>query len=314
MDYLKIVSRAWEMVRTNRFLWWLGLLAAFTEGGTVSSRMYNMPNKDDAQTMDPQTKQITESVINWLIAHEAQIMILALVIISILVVLAYLSYAARAGLILSADTLEHKKEKTSFKQAYNKGQNFVWRLWGFNLLLSLILVFLVIVALMGGIIVGLIVYLASPVAGLVVGILLALIVLAAIIIVAIFVTLMQEMAHRMIVLKGEGVFEALSQSKELVQAQFKPLSVSWLIMVGIGFIYAIVALIALVISILIVVLVGVVFGLASEVIGIFAAVFIGLLLLVAASVIGGMYTAFRSAYWTLVYRAIDYLHHHKKES
>ncbi|MDH4358819.1 MAG: hypothetical protein OEV37_02650 [Candidatus Berkelbacteria bacterium] len=44
MDYLKIVKTSWQIVKKYRFIWWLGLLAMFVEGGSAGVISWNPAN------------------------------------------------------------------------------------------------------------------------------------------------------------------------------------------------------------------------------------------------------------------------------
>jgi len=131
-DYVKIIKDAWKITWTNRYLWWFGLLAALSCGG--SSMNFQMPS--DSSKSENITRFIFENL-PWIIP--ATIALIALVII-----LAILGLIGRGALIKSID-LALEKNKIGFKEGFNEGKKFFWKLLFIGLIIGFSLVFSIII-------------------------------------------------------------------------------------------------------------------------------------------------------------------------
>ncbi|PIS07065.1 hypothetical protein COT79_01225 [Candidatus Berkelbacteria bacterium CG10_big_fil_rev_8_21_14_0_10_43_14] len=132
MDIAKIVQRSWEITKTHHYMWWLGILALFTQGAGL-----NMFSVNDVSEKKLDINSFTSARLmsafdrlqNYNVEHVRLITLITLTLLLICIVIMYISYCARAGLILAANDTEEKLNNRS-KNYFLKGAAFGWRLFG----------------------------------------------------------------------------------------------------------------------------------------------------------------------------------------
>lgn len=306
MDFGRILRRSWELTIGHRWLWWLGILAAFTEGTTGSIARFPTTVPGSAPTgagPDP----LTHLIQTWT-TTDTQIAIgLGVVLLLVVLVFAYLSFAADAGLIQSVDQLEVDGTSLGFGPAFHRGRAFVWRLFGLNLLMGVLA--LTPLGLLAGILVGLYGALShgTPLAiGLV---LLGLIGLLVWLVFVFYLSIVQRLAQRGIVLHGQRIVAAVRGAMTLVRDQVGSAAVTLLVLVGVGLLVGLGLIVALFVVLAVLIALGALIYLATKTVGTIIYGGIALLALTAALIVwSGIYTTFLSSYWTLSYRALAYLH------
>lgn len=135
MDYGNILSRSWNIVWNNKFLWALGFLVALGSAGSSgnSGRSFS--------------QQFESSEINPDVLAGVGVMMFGLVCIGLLLglVLYLVSLAANGGLISAVARLDDG-EKVTLGEAFGAGTGAIGRLFGISFLLWLPFVALIVVS------------------------------------------------------------------------------------------------------------------------------------------------------------------------
>ncbi|GEM_PF-1856923 len=313
MDFGQIIKRAWEMTRHHRFLWWLGILAAFTEGAFMrfpSAGGFGSTSKPE-QTSQLTTDQVafdqaSQNAQQWLSTHGDALTVLAVALIILLIILLYCSYSAKAGLMMATKGLENDhKDRVSFKQTFHHGQRFAARLFGLQVTVGLSMLALFIVVLVPFAIAYVLggedraVYAAIP---------FAVLLFLGLIVLALYVSIVLKFAERIVVLENHGIAAALKQGHKMVQLQLGNALLTWLVMIGVSILFGIAFLLAFVVAMVVVIGFGLFIYATIGTLGVVTYAIIAVLLLIAGSmVLGGVFTAFSSSFWTLSYLAMHYL-------
>lgn len=339
MNYSFLLGRAWEIVRRNRFIWWLGLLAMFTEGtgggGAGNFRAPSFPSSsgngkeksssDWSKKVQPLIPRLVAGAVPRLdsglfpggdpeqMLRKAWIAIvpylgpvIAGVILLFLLWLAllYFSYAAQAGLILSVQELEERRVTLGFSLALDYGKAFFWRLLGMQLLLGFGLLFLL--AALAAPVVALAMLGHKQVVGIVGAVALGILFLLVFIAVAWYVSLLMRFATRRLVLADWGIADALTWAHETVRARLGAAALSWLVALAVQFAYGLAMMLVVLLLGLLLGGIGVgIWALAKLAGVVIYAVVVGGIFVAALLVVAGVYTGFVSTYWTLVYRAFE---------
>ena len=340
MDYGAVLSRAWRLTWQHRFLWWLGLLAMFTEGGGAGGGGVpgrgSFPSNNDSEKESallpgsgtpaglwveasqwrarvaagdfPSPQQMREYLQEALsrLGPMAALLPAALALmLAMMALLLWLSLCAKAGLILSVDRLDTSGEELGFGSAFHAGRRYFWSLLGLGLL-----VFLILLA-------GLTV-LAAPLVALVLanrstGAIIAAMVLGigavlVLIVMAVYLGILVQVGNREIVLQGRGAVEAMQAAHGLARRQLGAVLVTWLITIALGLGYGLGVLLVLLLvgGVLAGLGVGVYFALKTVGVVVYAVV-AGLALIAGLCILGGWFTALVSSFWTLAYRALGRL-------
>lgn len=338
MDYGQLISRAWYYTKRYRFLWWLGLLAMFTEGGSFGSNFGNLGNLPSSSTPNntptPVPNTSTTSfiqriprvlgtsttdplanafdyihqfiILNW-------VFLLIIFFLSIIVVFGvlYISYSAKAGLILSVDTLEKSEQPLGFRPAYRAGRHFAWRLFGLNMLIGLIIFLMLLVFAAPTLI---LLTINQSTITVIIAVLIGLIALIAFVIGIIYFSLVVKLAERILVLHDSRIVKSLEDGRVLFRHQRSHVLITWLIPMALAIAAGLVILLGLLIVGAILFGIGLaVYVVANSVGAIIYGIIAGLALIAALLVTQGAFTAFVSAYWTLSYRAMEYLTNHQTD-
>ncbi|MCD4672744.1 MAG: hypothetical protein K8R77_08785 [Anaerolineaceae bacterium] len=163
MDFGEILGKAWKIIWKNKVLWIFGILAGCGANGGSSggggNSSINQSNSswggDSFGGMFPQAEQFfrrVESFFENIQEGTIILVIIGLVVLALLVsaIVLFLSSIGKAGLIYGAsqaDETDETAEKLTFKQVWNGGKPFFWRIVLLNLLVgaaSIILVLLLV--------------------------------------------------------------------------------------------------------------------------------------------------------------------------
>lgn len=341
MDYFGFVKRAYEITKKYRFIWWLGLLAMFAEGG-AGSNFYNfnstslptdlfdskiqeestptpVPVLDEPSTAtvqkEPPSVALAENtgrVLGDSVFAEdfffttgvGIAVTMATIILFLLVafVVIYVSHSARAGLILSVQKLEEEKKELGFAGGFRAGRPFAWRLVGLRILIALIVLSYFMII---GVPITLLALFAPWMVALIIGLLIGIPALILLIPFIIYLGLIDLVGSREIVLKQKDIIDSIKDSHRLLHRKLGPAVVSWLVSVLIGIVYSFALLVAILVVGGVLFLVGFLFYLAVPIVAVIYAVIIGLAVFAALFIIAGIFTGFVSTYWTLAYRALS---------
>ncbi|MCB8966682.1 MAG: hypothetical protein H6660_07270 [Ardenticatenaceae bacterium] len=132
MDYSKLMSRSWEIVWNNKFLFVLGFLAALGSGGSGGRANSNFRGSSSSDfDLPPGTVDNLQTF--W--AHFGALIIALICLFVVLGVILWLvRLVAQAGLISSVARID-AGEKVTFGEAFAAGTAKLGRMAGLNLLL-----------------------------------------------------------------------------------------------------------------------------------------------------------------------------------
>lgn len=354
MDPVKILKRAWTILWSYRALWVFGLVLALAAGGSAGSGSNNgvqyeqgsgepAPSPQSIQEAFREAGQelqrlFREGIPDANISGEALTAFLwviggfiaVMLIMGILVTVA--RYISETAVIRMVDEYETSGAKMTVREGLRTGwSNTAWRLFLIDLILSLP-AFILILTLLGA---GIGIYLAATsgngnvtavsVVSLVGFIFLMIFV---VVIVSVVLSLLRQFFWRVCALEGAGVGESLRQGFTLVRENWKNVGLMWLVMIGLGIVWAIasillailtlpVVLVTAILAAMIVAVPGLLLvGLFSLFLGgplpwIAAALFVlPLFFLLAFSpwlMLGSWQSVYASTVWTLTYREIKAL-------
>ncbi len=356
MDPIKILKRAWQILWSYRALWVFGLVLALA-GASSSGRGSNSNYKYDSDS--PRTERFPEDMdmkeafqeftvqaeqffregykevgltaeewtaLYWIVG----IFIVFGVILSI--VFAVARYVSETAVIRMVDEYEGTGTKMTVRQGFRLGWSRTsWRLFLINVLVNLpgfltVLLFLVIgvtvfMAFMRGSM-----QVATATTAILAGIFI--LVMLVVIIVSVFLNLLRNFFWRVSVLEEVGVRESLRRGFQMARANWKNVGIMWLVMIGLAILWAIVSVIAVVVTIPLVIFTGVAGGLIAVIPalitggiasffvsgwapwivgGVFALPLFSLIAFSPWLLLGSWASVYTSTVWTLVYRELKAL-------
>jgi hypothetical protein len=359
MDNMKVLKRAWYIVWNYRTLWIFGFILALTVGGTTTGRLgsnsgysYNtdrniqenisMPSWVGQPFESPQAFVEALRSIGYTVSEaidsqpEIGTLITFLVVFFILMIffgvgVKILGYVSETAVIRMVDEFETTSQKVSFKQGFRYGWSRTsWRLFLIDLIIVSLptLVFISILGLLvwGGVSLGINI---GTTQGWVFSVvfLVGLVFLTVLLFSFYFmiVNLVRNFIVRACALEQVDVRTALKNGFSMVRSNWKGVGLFWLILIGLGFAWAIVSFILLILLIpffvVSFILATLVAGLPGLLVGGFSSIFLSgywpvvvgilfglpLFIPLAGSPIlffEGLAQLFRSVSWTLVYREL----------
>ena len=283
MDPVKILKRSWYILWSYRALWVFGLILAMaaggSSGGSNNSYRYNDGGQNSQAT--PQSMQqafkdaqrelhnffangvpsehITGKDITtffWIIG----IFVLVMVLIGIVVAIA--RYVSETAVIRMVDEYETSGNQMTVRQGFRIGWSRTsWRLFLINLIVNLPAITLLIVLLITGSILYFTVVNSTPnfaAFSVVSAIVLAFITIFVVIILSVVLRLLRNFFWRVSVLEDADVRESFKRGWAMVRENWKNVGLMWLVMIGLGIVWAVASVILLVISIPIVIVTAVI--------------------------------------------------------
>lgn len=356
MDPIKILRRAWTILWSYRALWVFGLILALAAGGSGGGSGGgggggSGPNGGDNGSATPQSLQeafrefqreldrlfergIPDIDISgqafttflWIIGA----FILLMIILGIVVAVA--RYVSETAVIRMVDEYEGTGNKMSVRQGFRIGwSNTAWRLFLINLIVHLPVILLLVVLLMVG--VGIYFAVTSGNGNFAAVSMVSLIGLAflsifVVVILTVVLNLLRNFFWRVSVLEGASVGESIRRGFELVRENWKSVGMMWLVMIGLGIVWAIASFILFIITIPVLIVTAILAALIVAVpflllVGLFSLFLGGPLPWVAGGIfvlplffilafspwvlVGSWQSVFTSTVWTLTYREIKAL-------
>jgi hypothetical protein len=307
MDFGKLLSRSWEIVWNNKFLFVLGLLAALGSGGGGSGGGGNFRFSDTDFAVPGE--MVSRADLFW---SQYGFLIIAAVCVLLLIgiVIWLISLVAQAGLISAVDRID-EGFASSFGEAWAAGMSKLLSLVGLSLLLAVpFIIFGLIAAAVG---VGAVLTDGGPVFALFGVIVACLACFVALL--AIFIQILYPFAQRAIVLENSGAVASISRGWHVMRESIGDTIILIVIAIAITIVYTIVAAIILIPSALILLgpalaagLITGQFGVATIVLG--AGGLICWILL--AAVVNAILVTYRSTLMTLGYKHLAGQYPNKK--
>ena len=351
MDPVKILKRSWYILWSYRALWVFGLILAMAAGGSSSGSNSNYRMNDGGgqnSQVTPQSMQqafkdaqrelhdfFTNGVPSehisgkdittffWIIG----IFVLVMTLVGIVVAIA--RYVSETAVIRMVDEYETSGNQMTVRQGFRIGWSRTsWRLFLINLIVSLPAIALLIVLLIAGTIVYFTVVGGSPnfaAFSVISTVVLAFITIFVVVILSIVLRLLRNFFWRVSVLEDADVRESFKRGWALVRENWKNVGLMWLVMIGLGIVWAVASVILFVISIPIVIVTAVIALLVAAVpflllVAIFSAFLTGWLPWAAGGLfvlplfftiafspwllVGSWQAVYTSTVWTLTYREL----------
>lgn len=305
MDFASILKSAWKLTWNKKNLWWLGFLAMLTEAGSVSPTFYQLPA---IPTSEDKAKAAAEGVwssLSGAFSSPGVIAAVSLTVLGLFILLLFISYSAKAGLILAVDELGKEKidDKPVAKKYYGIGQKYAWKIFLFNIVLALIVLFVmaIVVTPMIPVIMAL-----DQTAAIFLFICLIFLASAVLIVFSISMSIVKQLGERMIVLEGYSALKAFTEAIKMLFMNAGNTLLTWLISLAIGFGYSLGSfLVFFFVGLAFALITGLFYFLLKTAGLIFFGVTGGLILTIGFCAVTGAFSTFSSAFWTLSYRKID---------
>jgi len=247
-------------------------------------------------------------------------------------VVAVARYVAETAVIRMVDEYENTGSKMTIKQGFRIGWSRTsWRLFLINLLVNLPMILTMLLLIGLGIMVFMSFTQGSKEAGMVsvvISLVILFLVIFVVAIVSIFLGLLRHFFWRACALENLGVRESLSRGFQMARENWKNVGIMWLVMIGLGIVWAIVSIVAIIVTIPVVLVTAVAGALVAVIPVLLAggltsiflsgwlpwvvgAIFVlPLFFTIAFSpwlLLGSWQTVFASTVWTLVYRELKAL-------
>ena len=356
IDPVKILKRAWYILWSYRALWVFGLILAIAAGSS-SSQGSNNNNYQYEQGPQERPEVTPQSFQEALRAFQREVsrlfergipelditgpefttflwMIGAFVLVMMIVgiVMAVARYVSETAVIRMVDDYEATGNKMTVRQGWSIGwSKTAWRLFLINLIVNLPAITLSLVLLIAGIV--LLLALSNGTVnfgafGIVSAIVIGFITIFVVVILTILLHLLRNFFWRVCALEGVGVRESLQRGFALVLENWKNVGLMWLVMIGLGIVWAIASIILFIISIPVVIVTAVIALLVVAVpflllVGLFSTFTTGMLPWIAGGLfmlplfgliafspwilLGSWQSIYTSSVWTLTYREIKAL-------
>jgi len=283
IDPIKIIKRAWYILWSYRTLWVFGLVLALAAGGSTShgsngsnnGYQYEQGPREDLH-ITPQSLQegwrhfqrelnrlfergIPDldisgkdlSTFLWIVGA------FVLVCVVLGIVMAIARYVSETAVIRMVDEHEASGNKMSVSQGFRIGwSRTAWRLFLINLIVNLPVIALLLVLLIAGIGVFFAVvngnanFAAFSVVSTIVLVFLTIFV---VVILTILLHLLRNFFWRICVLENAGVRESFQRGFAMVLENWKNVGLMWLVMIGLGIVWAVASVILIIVTIPIVV-------------------------------------------------------------
>jgi hypothetical protein len=355
MDPIKILRRAWYILWSYRALWIFGLVLALAAGssagrGSNSNYRYEQ-NTGDTHQYTPQSLQeafqdlqrewnklFEQGIPDMKISGQDLTTFLwvigafLLVMLIVGVVVAIARYVSETAVIHMVDEYEGSGNKLTVRQGFRIGwSRTAWRLFLINLIVNLPAITLALVLLIAGVVVYFAVVNGNAnfaAFSVVSTIALVFITIFVVVVLTILLHLLRNFFWRICVLENTGVRESLQRGFAMVLENWKNVGLMWLVMIGLGIVWAIASIILFIVTIPLVIVTAVVAVLVAAapyllLVGAFSLFLNGVLPWIAAGLfvaplfftiafspwllLGSWQTVYTSTVWTLTYREIKAL-------
>ena len=355
MDPVKILKRAWHILWNYRALWIFGLVLALAAGSSMGHGSNNGARYEQSrgqntqvtpQSMQEAFREFRNEVHKLFEQGIPQVHItgrelttflwvigaFVLVLLIVGIIMAIARYVSETAVIRMVDEYESSSNQMTVRQGLRIGwSRTAWRLFLINLIVNLPVIALVLVLLIAGIGVYFSVvngntnFAAFSVVSTIV---LVFITIFVVVILTILLHLLRNFFWRISVLENTGVRESLQRGFALVIENWKNVGLMWLVMIGLGIVWAVASVILVIVSIPVVIVTAVIAVLVVAIpllllVGIFSTFLSGILPWVAGGLfvaplfftlafspwllLGSWRSVYTSTVWTLTYREIKAL-------
>jgi len=355
IDPVKILKRAWYILWSYRALWIFGLILALAAGssggrGSGNNGVRYDQNRSNQQVTPHDMQQgwhefqsevhkiFTQGIPEFHITGGELTTFLWIIGAFILVMLivgigmAIARYVSETAVIRMVDEHESSGNKLTVRQGFRFGWSKTsWRLFLINLIVNLPLITLLLVLIIAGVLIySSVVHGNTGFAafGVVTTVVLVFITIFTVVILTILLHLLRNFFWRICVLEDVGVRESLQRGFAMVLENWKNVGLMWLVMIGLGIVWAVATIILVIVSIPVVIMTALVAVLVAALpfllfVGIFSTFLGGYLPWIAGGLfvaplfftlafspwllLGSWQAVYTSTVWTLTYREIKAL-------
>lgn len=313
MDYTKLLTRAWNITWNNKYLWVLGFLAGL--GQVSSNSSYRSGGSSPSTGGTPTLPEMPDFGAFW---QDNMVLIIGLSCLLFIISIAMwlLRITAQGGLIAAVKQIEGG-EKSTLGQSFTAGVNYLPRLAGLNILMSL--PFLLLGLLMFGLFIvtiGFDAFTSAMSGGNAEELLgnmglffLCLVPLFCLMVpLAIVLAIWEKAAQRGIILHELSVMDGLRESWGVLRIHLADVLILGLILIVLGFLFGIAVAVVLIPCALILVVpaMGTIFtGPGLDMLSIGLLVIGALVIGVVAAAVSSIFTTFQSATVTLAYQELS---------
>lgn len=302
MKWGELLKKSWGYFKQHRSLWYLGILAALTEGGIATN--FGGGNSDWKATQDDFPKYGAQAEA-WVSAHFAEVALIALALFIISIIILYISYSARAGLIHSVIKLDDENLEPEFHRDFHTGQKYFWQFLGLTILITLIMLAVGIgaVAIVAGVFA---LSFAVSLWFLILAIPVTLALILGLIAFSVYMNAVLYLAYRVSVIEKKRIVESIRKARELIHHNFAHVILAWLIHAAFNTAFAVAMVIAglVVIGILTAIGFGLYYGVGTIATWVYG-VIVFIVLMLTTLVLSGGFNAYFSIFWTLVYKKLS---------
>ncbi|MBD3244747.1 MAG: hypothetical protein GF335_02015 [Candidatus Moranbacteria bacterium] len=304
INYMGLVKRAFNITKSHKFLWILGILVAMGSGGSGNFNISDFSSDESEQTTEA-ISEVAQDMLAFLQDNWGLVTAVGLLFLIIIIAIKVLSLIARGGLIDAVDKIDSDME-TGFKKSFKQGAGFFWSLFALGLFK-----FMVTLALAAAIIIPFFLLITTfaitelSAVSIILGIILLFIGLFLLIIPLIFIGILIHFATFYVVVAKQKFASSLSLAYNLIKNNIWPIILAGLVSFGISILFTL-GLILLMIPVFIIITLMVVGTIALEqnLLLVISAIILGIIFILASLLISGIFTAFKLAYWTLFFKEI----------
>jgi hypothetical protein len=261
ISFGKIFKQSWHILWSYRVLWLFGFLLAITVGSGNNPLRYEISSSDYPSTpsrintpqwMDDITQWSEENIeplVQYPEEHITDYILIAIALFlfffAVSLILAFIRYPAETAVMRMVDEYEQTGNKLGFRKGWRLGwSRRAFRMFIIDLILGLP-VFLTVCLLLG---IGLVTYFIATnsvrtisIVSIVAAVGLAFLGLFILIILMVLLSLLRNFIVRAAALDGLGVRESFRYGWAMFKGNWKSAGLMWLVMIGVGIAFSIVA-------------------------------------------------------------------------
>lgn len=315
MDHFEILKRAFNATWRYRALWLFGILLALAGGGGG----FNLFRCLDAGgggrdnfgfPADPDVlPQISDRMLTTVVVAAV---VVGLILFVVLTIARYIAQVALIGMVKEIE----KTQTTSVRNGFHLGwSRSAWRLFLINLVIGIPTAILALLLFAYGLSPLLLLLVEKPavrILGVVAAISLTLLVILILIVLSAAINLLSQFFYRQCVLEKRGVFDSIREGFWMVRRNLSNVAVMWLLMFGVGLGWSVLMIPVFMVLLVLATLIGGLPGVLiytltqSQATAFIVGGIVWLIVLIVPSIfLSGLYAAFTSCVWTLIYLEVQ---------
>ncbi|MBU0671175.1 MAG: hypothetical protein ABH835_02785 [Patescibacteria group bacterium] len=303
MEYGNIIKRSFHITFKNKVLWIFGMLVVSGGGGSFMGNSGSSFQQIGTEMDSNQMSDAFNEVSNFLSTYWQILLFVGIGLLLICLIAMILSIIAQGGLYKGANTAS-QGVKVKFGEHFKFGLEKFWRVLGINILLVLIM--------LGGILAGFIVLIpflllmVIPIIGWIVGFLAIFLLVIAFILFVVGISLFVNYIYCYALIEDNKIKESFKKAWHLLRANFGESLVMGIILFGITFLIAIVALLIIFTLLLVFGIIGYILYESAGLTALLILIAIGLLIMfVIGLFIKGIRNTYIFSAWVLTWQELS---------